>query len=220
MGKGRERMKSIAVVMSILVLLGAGCNSSPPVDLMLGAGDTLTIRQTVFGVGGKLTEFVGVAPEERTVLVPDAWPSSATDFADDTFVLLPRESYAELSETGQTHISLGLYDQKISDALGLVDRLNAVVTALGGSSVLETREDVLLVTVSDENATDWVRLNGRLVQVRAIKASNRFASYVILANQETPVILSLTLKPAARAELDALSSFEGFEISEITKAGE
>lgn len=213
-------MRSLVAVLGILVIVGAGCTTAPPVDVTLGAGDTLTVRQTVLGIGGKLTELVGVAQEERDVTVPAEWPSSVTGFEDDTFILLPKETYAELSETGTTHISLGLYDQTISDALGLVDRLNALVELLGGSSVVDTQQDVLLVTVTDADATDWVRMNGELVQVKTVEASNLFASYVILANPESPVILSLTLKPAARAQFDALASFEGFEVSEIKKAGE
>lgn len=213
-------MRSLVAALGMVVLIGAGCSNPAPVDVTLGAGDTLTVRQTVLGIGGKLTELVGIAQEERELTVPATWPSSATDFTDDTFILLPKETYAELSETGTTHISLGLYDQTISDALGMLDRLNAVVEAIGGSSVVETQQDVLLVTVTDADATDWVRIDGELVRVRAIEASNWFASYVILANPESPVILSLTLKPAARAEFDALASFEGFEVSEIKKAGE
>lgn len=210
-------MKALVAALGILVIVGAGCTNTAPVDVTLEAGDTLTIRQTVLGIGGKLTELVGVAEAEREVTVPAAWPSFSTGLEDDTFILLPTETYAELSATGTTHISLGLYDQTISDALGLVDRLNALVELVGGSSTVEIKQDVLLVTVTDASATDWVRLNGELVQVKTVEASNWFASYVILANPESPVILSLTLKPAARAQFSALASFEGFEVSGINQ---
>lgn len=213
-------MKSLVATLGLVVLIGAGCSNAASVDVTLEAGDTLMVRQTVLGIGGKLTELVGVAQEERVVTIPDPWSSYSTGLEDDTFILLPLETYAELAGTGTTHISLGLYDQTISDALGMFDRINVIMEFIGGSSAVGTQQDVLLVTVTDADATDWVRLNGELVQVKTIEASNLFASYVILANPESPVILSLTLKPAARAQFDALASFEGFEVAEIKKAGE
>lgn len=214
-------MRLLVAALGLLVIVGAGCTNAAPVDVTLAAGDTLVVRQTVLGIGGKLAELAGVAAEERTLTVPAEWPSATATVDDDAFILLPKETYAELTTAGSTHISLGLYDQTISDALGLVERLNALADLIGVETGIESSgQDVLLVTVTDADATDWLRLNGTLVEVRAIKASNAFASYVILANPDSPLILSLTLKPAARAQFDALASFEGFEVSEIKKAGE
>lgn len=209
-------MRSLVAAIGLVVFVGAGCTNSSPTDLTLVAGDTLVMRQTVLGVGGELAELAGASEETRTLVVPDAWPSDSTSYTDQTFVLLPKELYAELTATGATHLSLGLYDQDISDALSTVDRLNALLAALGAGTV-SVGEDPLRVTVDDADATDWVRLDGELVEVRAIEAKNAFASYVILANPDSPVILSLTLTPAARAELSALAAFEGFEISEIKR---
>jgi hypothetical protein len=203
----------------IFVLAGSGCIRLPdttPVDVSLRSGDSLTVRKTVFGIGGSLAELFGVHPDERAVSVRDAWPDTTSGYSNDTFVLLPKSVYQELADTGSTHLSLGMFDETVSEAMSWVDRLNALASSVGVTTGLDANgEDVLLVTRTDDDATDWVRIDGTLQPVRTIKASNRFASYVILANPENPIILSLSLTPAARAQFDVLASFEGFEVSEI-----
>lgn len=213
-------MRTIAAFFLAAALLGAGCSRAALTDVTLSPGDTLVVRQTVLGVGGKLAELAGTSSGTREITVPSEWPTALTNVDDDAFVLLPRETYAELAETGTSRISLGLYDQTISDALGLAGRLNDLLAFIGSDvSVGDGTEDVLRVMVTDADATDWVRLDGTLVEVNAIRASNAFANYVILADSECPVILSLTLKPTARAKFDVLASFEGFEVAEIKTAG-
>lgn len=203
------------------VLLGAGCATQTAINVQLAPGDSIAIRKTVFGIGGKLTELIGVDQDERSIVVPEAWPDATSAYNNDTFVLLPKSVYAELIGTGSSHISLGLFDETVSEALSWVDRLNSLAAMVGAEvGTGGTGEDVLLVTVTDADATDWVRLNGELRLVKTIEASNRFASYKILANSETPIILSLTLTPAARAEFSVLSSFEGFEVSEIASSAD
>jgi hypothetical protein len=202
-----------------LVLLGAGCATSAPVDVSLAAGDEIVIRQTVYGIGGKLTELVGVAQDERTVVVPEAWPDVTSAYGQDTFVFLPKSKYAELVANGKTELSLGLFDESLSDALTWTERVNTLLSLVGEQPAeLPSGDDVLTVSVTEAQATDWVRLNGELVQVKTIEAANWFASYKILADADSPLILSLTLKPAARAEFSALSSFAGFEVGEINQA--
>lgn len=215
-GNGRTIVAGLGV---ILVLLGTGCVTTPestPVDLALSAGDTLTVQKTVFGFGGKLLELVGQTSEDQTVAVPAAWPDTSSAYGSDNFLFVPKSIYAELATNGSTHLSLGLFDQTVSDALSWVDRLNALAAKVGVSTGAETAgEDVLLVTRTNDRGTAWVRVDGTLVEVNTIEAGNRFATYEILKNAEAPVILSLTLTPAARAEFSVLSSFEGFAVSEI-----
>ncbi|NBS41686.1 hypothetical protein EBS80_03415 [bacterium] len=185
-------------------------------DLTLSAGNTLTVQQTVFGFGGKLLELIGQKSEDRVVTIPDTWPDTSSTYGSDNFLFVPKSIYAELATTGSTHLSLGLFDQTVSDALSWVDRLNALAAKVGVSTGTETTgEDVLLVTRTNDSGTAWVRLNGTLVEVNTIEAGNRFATYEILENADAPVILSLTLTPAARAEFSVLSAFEGFAVSEI-----
>lgn len=213
-------MRPLLAAFAMLVVLGAGCAPATPVDVAIEAGDSITIRKTVFGVGGKLTELVGVDQDERTVVVPEAWPDVTSGYDSDTFVLLPKSVYAELVETGSSHISLGLFDETVSEALSWADRMNALAAMVGADLTIGgTGEDTLLVKVTDADATDWVRVDGTLQTVKTIEASNRFAAYKILADAENPLILSLALTPVARAEFSVLSAFEGFEISGIKKAG-
>ncbi len=212
----RSIVAGIGIV--VMVLTGTGCVAPEPVALTLVAGDILTIRQTVFGIGGKIAEFFGKESEEQIVIVPAVWPTTSTTYGTDTFVLLPKEKYQELMNGGKTQIGLGLFDSEISDVLSFADRLDSLLALIGQPPTdLPEGEDVLTVTVTDTDSKDWIRLNGELAQVKTIEASNWFASYVILANADSPIILSLTLKPAARAKFDALASFEGFEVSEITQ---
>lgn len=215
---GRNLLAGLGVILAF-VTLGTGCVKMPntaPVDVALAAGDSLTVRKTVFGIGGKLAELFGVNQEATTVVIPEIWPDVTAGYGNGTFVLLPVSVYAELVESGTTHISLGLFDETVSSAMSWVDRLNALAATVGVSTGTDASgEDVPLVTKTADDTIDWIRIDGSLRAVRTIEASNRFASYVILANPETPVILSLTLSPAARAEFDVLSSFEGFEVAEV-----
>jgi len=220
-------MRRLAAAFAIVLLVGAGCPSQESVELSVGAGDTLTLRETVLGVGGKIAELFGAGTVMQTVVLGDrnamadaafAWKkdsdgSMAVDPSASTFVLSSSQ-YDGLANDGGTTLSLGLIDMTMASALGWTDSVKSFLASINQPIPdFPTPSDVLMITVSEANASTWVRVDGMLQKVDAIKASNWFADYLILKNADSPLILSVTLKPAADASFD--SALRGFEVSEI-----
>lgn len=222
-------MRRFAAAMAILVLVGAGCPTQDSVELTVGAGDTLTLRETVLGIGGKIAEIFGADPVTQTVTLGDrvstadaafVWKkdsdgSLAVDAIASTFVLSDAQYDGLLTNEGAT-ISLGLFDTTVSGALDWTDSAKTFLSGLNISTStidLPTSTDVLTIKTDDMASSTWIRVDGTLQKVDALKASNWFAEYLILRNVENPLILSVTLKPAADASFD--SALRGFEVSEI-----
>lgn len=221
-------MRRLAAAIAIVVFIGAGCPSQPSTELVVGAGDTLTLRETVLGVGGKIAELFGAGTVMQTVVLGDrnamadaafAWKkdsdgSMAVDPSASTFVLSSSQ-YDGLANDGGTTLSLGLIDMTMASALGWTDSVKSFLASINQPIPdFPTPSDVLMITVSEANASTWVRVDGMLQKVDAIKASNWFADYLILKNADSPLILSVTLKPTADASLGS-NAFRGFEVSEI-----
>lgn len=222
-------MRRLAAAIAIVVFVGAGCPSQPSTELTVGAGDTLTLRETVLGVGGKIAELFGADPltQEFTlgdrVATTDAafvWKkesdgSLAVDASASRFVLSDAQYDGLVTNKGAT-ISLGLFDTTVSGALDWTDSAKTFLTSLNVSTStidLPTSTEVLTIKTDDSESSTWVRVDGTLQKVDALKASNWFAEYLILKNVDNPLILSVTLKPAADASFD--SALRGFEVSEI-----
>ncbi len=223
-------MRRLAAIVAMIVLVGAGCSSAPSTSLTVGAGDTLTIRETVLGIGGKIAEWFGAGTEAQTVVLSERvattdatlswkkandWQTGAmvVDTSKSQFVLSSAQ-YDGLVTGGSTTLSLGLLDTTISGALAWTDSVKSFLSSVNQTAPdLPTATDVLTIKTDDLATTAWVRVDGTLQKVDALKASNWFAEYLVLKNADNPLILSVTLKPAADASFD--SALRGFEVSEI-----
>ncbi len=225
-------MSRLVAAIAIVVFVGAGCPTQPSTDLTVGAGDTLTLRETVLGIGGKIAELLGAGTNPQTVVLGDR--DAAVDAAlswkkDDDWqtgamvldttasrLVLSAAQYDGLVTNAGTTMSLGLFDATVSGALDWTDSAKAFLTSLNVSTSgfdLPTSTDVLTIKTDDLAASTWIRVDGTLQKVDALKASNWFAEYLILKNADNPLILSVTLKPTADASFD--SAMRGFEVSEI-----
>jgi len=225
-------MRRFAAILSIVVFVGAGCPSQPSTDLTVGAGDSLTLRETVLGIGGKIAEWFGAGTEAQEIVLgsrdstvdaalawrkADDWQTGAmvVDTSKSQFVLSSAQ-YDGLATGGSTTLSLGLLDTTISGALAWTDSVKSFLSSVNQTAPdLPTATDVLTIKTDDLASSSWVRVDGTLKKVDALKASNWFAEYLILKNVDNPLILSVTLKPAADASFD--SALRGFEVSEIEK---
>lgn len=226
-GNGRTIVAGLGIV---LALAGAGCLSSSTTALTVGSGSALTLRETVLGIGGKIAELFGAGAEPQEVVLGDrdatldaalAW-KKADDWQTGSMVLdvtssrlvLSNAQYDGLVTNGSATLSLGLLDETLSGALEWTETVSAFLASVNQPVPdLPSAADIQTIAVDALDATAWVRVDGALRNVEAIKASNWLAEYVILKSSDSPLILSVTLKPTADASFQ--SAMRGFEVSEI-----
>jgi len=184
----------------------------------------------MLGIGGKIAEWFGAGTATQTVVLGDrvstvdaalAWKKDA-DWQTGAMVLdtsasrlvLSSSQYDGLVTNGSTTMSLGLLDTTISGALAWTDSVKSFLSSVSQPVPdLPSATDVLTIKTDDLAATTWIRVDGTLERVDAIKASNWFAEYLILKNADSPLVVSVTLKPAADASFNR--ALRGFEVSEI-----
>ena len=226
-------MRTLLSILAILSLAGAGCLSTESTPLTVKAGDTVSIQQTVLGVGGKVTELFGLEQLTQTAVLgardpakdgflkwkkADDWQSGAmiVDTGASQFYLSSAQ-YDGLLTDGKATMRLGLLDETISGALAWTDSVKSFLASVDQPVPdLPSATDVLTIAITDAHATAWIRIDGTLKQVDAIKASNWFAEYTVLKNADSPIVLAVTLRATAAASFK--NALRGFEISEIKTA--
>ena len=134
----------------------------------------------------------------QRILLPSEWPATDHDLTSEpnTLIWLSRAQYDELSSTRHTHLSIGVLDaglQTVASAAGAIQELIAKISGSDGAdSVAE--QDVTEIVADAEWGTYTLMYQGEKVKVQTLEAENKFASYVILANPENPLILEVELK--------------------------
>lgn len=176
-----------------------------------------------------------------TVLLPEYWLAQDMGTVTESLLWISSGQYEELVNTRKTNISLGLFDESLAKIEETTDQLGSItedfknliapLAEYGLFEVSETiqtehepeeDEDLITVQADGDWATCYVKINGVRTGVRAIKASNAFATYKILANPENPLVLEIQLTPLSQGNLDLGSidltdGFGGYEITEITR---
>lgn len=174
-----------------------------------------------------------------TLLLPEYWLAQDMGTVNESLLWISRTQYEELVNTRKTNISLGLFDESLArieettDQLGsITEDVKSLLAPLAEYGLFEASEtpetepepeedeDLITVQADGDWATYYVKINGVRTGVRAIKASNAFATYKILANPENPLVLEIQLTPLSQGNLDLGSidltdGFGGYEITEI-----
>ena len=299
----------LALMFCALIFVGAGCTQSIVSDktpeqaaelLNLKSGSTVTLRETILGVGGKVISLFEGTDAERIISVKTWEPkvrgvfswerslkqetSASTetrkkyfeDYAsasigtqlpnppepvyetiveygvletntlengnkiflpifwqedkntddqnikdDSTLIWISNKQYKELVETRKTEIHLGLFDDSVSYITGLTDQIESFINQLKGETPIAKEENISQIEADINWKTYRLKVNGELMDVRAIQAQNAFARYTILANENNPLILEIILSPASRGNanlfnLKALGeALWGYEVTEI-----
>jgi hypothetical protein len=174
------------------------------------------VYETIIKAGTYTTS--GLA-EATSVLLPAYWVEGEQNITDNSLVWLSKKQYQDLINTKTTTLSLGLFDEKISSLLGITDTVQNALNLLQQKAAEAAKsQDVYKLTAANDWQTYSLIINGEEKTVRTISASNWFGSYVILANENNPIILKATLNPFAVGSLDLaspLSSFLGYEITMV-----
>jgi len=107
----------------------------------------------------------------------------------------------------------------LADLVGMTDSVqNAINTLQQKATDASKSQDIYKLTAVNDYQTYSLTVDGAEKTVQTIEASNWFGSYVILANENNPLIIKATLNPFALGSLDLsspLSSFLGYEVTEI-----
>lgn len=180
----------------------------------------------------------------ETMLLPSMWQEGNQGSVEESLIWLSTQQYQELVNTRSTNISLGLFDQSLAsieqtgqEVVGVVSDITKFLQPLEDLGLFELDLDVPEVQEQDDGGDitqvqadgDWdtytVKIDGVRTQVRAIRASNAFATYKVLANPDNPLVLEVQFTPLAQGSLDLGSlrlseSFGGYEITQIKKTSE
>jgi hypothetical protein len=183
-------------------------------------GDSAVEPEPVYEIIEHSGEYSAVAlASSQKIFPPSLWPDGGQVFDDNSLLWLSCEQYQGLVENKETQLSLGLFDEKLAAVVGWTDAVQNFLNKLQQNAEEASRgEDIYKLTAENEWQDFSLKINGEEKTVRAIKASNWFGSYIILANENNPLILKLTLNPFALGSLDLsspVSSFLGYEVTEI-----
>lgn len=183
-------------------------------------GDTTKAPEAVYETVTKTGVFITSALTESTrVFLPVYWTDGEQTFSDNSLIWLSKKQYDDLVNTKTTILSLGLFDSKLADLVGMTDGLqNAINTLRQKADQASKSQDIYKLTAEDDWREYALIVDGSEKTVRVISASNWFGSFLILANPDNPLILKATLNPFALGSLDLssiLSSFLGYEVTEI-----
>ncbi|HAU66113.1 MAG: hypothetical protein UT30_C0002G0025 [Candidatus Uhrbacteria bacterium GW2011_GWF2_39_13] len=170
-----------------------------------------------------------------TLMLPQQWPVGDGGMVEESLIWLSQTQYNELINTRSTKVSLGLFDESLSNVEEATTQAKTFIDQIGGFLSLLTGKDSQPTNQSEEATTkntttikadpSWgiftLEVDGVRTKVRVVEAKNAFAQYKILANPENPLILEIQLTPLSQGNLKIFSKeslakgFAGYEISEI-----
>lgn len=159
----------------------------------------------------------------RRMNLPALWPEGEHELEQGSLLWMSPTAFRELRATRQTVWRLGIVGSSLGEPVAALTELSRGLEALRAR--LEESEPERRAFDSIEAEADFatfeLAVDGRPTAVRAILARNWFAEYVILDNQENPLILKVTLNPLSGGALDvfsplgALKSILGYQVLEL-----
>ncbi len=177
------------------------------------------IFETIVEKGTLRTESLA---DSTTIFLPIFWKQNTEGGEGSGLLWLSQSQYIELVQIRHTNINLGLFDDAVSYAVGLTDQVKNLIDRLKGVEETATEQNVFDIQADIEWGTYALIVNGVQTTVQVMHAQNAFARYTILANQQNPLILELSLSPASRGSLQLFSrealgdAFWGYEVVSIT----
>ncbi len=134
----------------------------------------------------------------QRIMLPSEWSDLNHDLAggSNTVIWLSKVQYEELTATRHTHLSIGVLDAGLQTAADAAVAVKAFIAKISGSNYAGSVSDqaVTELVASAEWGSYTLMYAGKKVKVQTIEAENKFASYVILANPDNPLILEVELK--------------------------
>jgi hypothetical protein len=182
--------------------------SATGTDVMAHATSTLSVCQYA---------------DAQAMILPAFWQAGQTTASKNGGLWLSRSAFDGLIAGQEVDWRIGLAD----NALGAISRafstFNELSTKYFGSATVVP--EISPFTVKKTGTADAfpLMIDGRLVLLRTLQASSWFADFVILDNAENPLILKVSVHPAAAPALKALEPARlrweelGYEITSLAR---
>jgi hypothetical protein len=158
--------------------------------------------------------------DSESNFLPSFWPEGVHDAGNNGVLFLSHAVYEKLRNTKKSPWHPGLFENPVGAVLDLSDSILAQVSGL--KEKIQLRREAAELTADDDFSAFSLLVNGERKIVRVFRARDAAAEYVILDNEDAPLILKVTLNPISSGALDVLTplgvlkAFAGYEISEVT----
>jgi hypothetical protein len=156
--------------------------------------------------------------------LPAYWSPGVTDLMQEkSGIWLSEDAFRELVRTRHTILNLGVFDSEANQAAKNVAELKTALDRLRKQASEDGKFKDLTLLESEPDFIEYpLQVNGRTVNVSAIKAKNWFGEVIILNSIQNPMILKVTMNPLASSASDALGGnvafldkLYGYEVSNI-----
>ncbi len=182
----------------------------------------LALSWSVASASGTLA--LGSYAEARAMLLPAFWPDGHAEASANGGLWLSRAAYAELVDgDGEAEWRLGLAEGALSAVSRALRTFNDLSAKLAGSATSAPITSPFAIRKTATVEAYPLAVDGRIVLVRAVKASGWFGDFLVLAHPENPLILKATVNPLAEPALRALEGAVarwdelGYEITSIRR---
>ncbi len=158
--------------------------------------------------------------DSESNFLPSFWPEGAHDASNNSVLFLSHAVYEKLRTTKKSPWHPGLFENPVGAVLDLSESVLSQITGL--KEKIQLRREASELTAADDFSTFSLLVNGKQKVVRVFRVHDAAAEYVILDNEDAPLILKATLNPVSSGALDILTplgvlkAFAGYEISEVT----
>lgn len=187
----------------------------------VGPEDRLALAWSGEGASGTLA--LAGTSGAHSMLLPAFWREGASESEGNAALWLSTEAYDDLEGEGKTEWRLGLADNAFSALSKALKTFNDISVRLFGSATSSAVASPFTIEKTGIAEAFPVMIDGRVVLVRAVTATSWFADFVVLDNRDNPLILKVTVHPAAEPALKALEPADvrwdelGYEITSLTR---
>ena len=139
-----------------------------------------------------------------SMFLPAFWKDGETKLARESTVWLSPKAYAELTGSGKAEWRIGLAGTELGTVAAAIKNFNALASKLSASATATAASPFQLAATGE--AVIPLKVGGKVENVRALRAANWLADYLILKNPENPLILKVNINPLALGALDAFKA--------------
>ncbi|HJV32783.1 MAG TPA: hypothetical protein VJ694_02030 [Patescibacteria group bacterium] len=165
---------------------------------------------------------LGAFDGAHAMLLPAFWTTGDAAAEANGGLWLSRAAYDQLEAAGKTEWRLGLAEHAFSTLSLALKTFNDLAAKLSGSATATQAASPFTIEKTAVIEAYPLTVDGRIVLVKAVKATSWFADFLVLENRDNPLILKVTVNPVAAPALRALEKAEirweelGYEITSIS----
>jgi hypothetical protein len=183
--------------------------------------DRRTIAWNDASASGTLT--VSPYADAETMILPAFWQTGAITASHNGGLWLSRSAYDALSAGKEVEWRIGVADDALGTLSTALKTFNSLSAQFFGSATAGPELSPFTIKKTGTAEAFPLMLDGQLTLLRTLEASSWFADFVILDNPDDPLILKVSVHPAAAPALKALQSEHlrsdelGYEITSLER---